>query len=336
MDDVVVLPRGPRRPAGPVAIVLSSGANMGAVQVGVLRALVEHGVRPDLVVGCSIGALNGAALAHDPTVGGVTRLEEAWSTADARGVLPRPWLPPAVALIRRGESVASRDGLHRLIERSVAATSFADLAVPFHCVATDVEACADAWFSEGPLVEALLASAAMPAVFPPVTIDGRRYIDGAVVNDVPVRRAVAWAPAPSTSSRWARCPPATGPPAPPAGAAIEAYSVARRHRFRRELEAVPPEVEVHLMPHGDPPRLRLGDFTRTADLIAAAPRRIVRISRRPAPPGHPGVTGPRDQRTSGPGAARTGSSTASRRRGTGTATGTPSPSGSSASHRPQP
>ena len=108
-----------------------------------------------------------------------------------RGVLPRPWLPPAVALIRRGESMASREGLHRLIERSVAATSFADLAVPLHCVATDVEACADAWFSEGPLVEALLASSAMPAMFPPVTIDGRRYIDGAVVNDVPVRRAVA-------------------------------------------------------------------------------------------------------------------------------------------------
>ena len=271
MEDVVVLPARSRRPAGPVAVVLSSGANMGAVQVGVLRALVEHGVHPDLVVGCSIGALNGAALAHDPTVAGVARLEEAWTTADARGVIPRPWLPPAVALIRRGESVASRDGLHRLIERSVAATSFADLAVPFHCVATDVEACADAWFSEGPLVEALLASAAMPAVFPPVTIDGRRYIDGAVVNDVPVRRAVALGArtvyvvevGPLSTRDWSVS-------RRPLGAAIEAYWVARRHRFRRELEAVPPDVEVHLMPHGDPPRLRLGDFTRTPDLIAGA------------------------------------------------------------------
>jgi NTE family protein len=271
VEDVVVLPARSRRPAGPVAVVLSSGANMGAVQVGVLRALVEHGVRPDLVVGCSIGALNGAALAHDPTVAGVARLEEAWTTADARGVIPRPWLPPAVALIRRGESVASRDGLHRLIERSVAATSFADLAVPFHCVATDVEACTDAWFSEGPLLDALLASAAMPAMFPPVTIDGRRYIDGAVVNDVPVRRAVALGArtvyvvevGPLSTRDWSVS-------RRPLGAAIEAYWVARRHRFRRELEAVPPDVEVHLMPHGDPPRLRLGDFTRTPDLIAGA------------------------------------------------------------------
>lgn len=270
MEDVVVLPARPRRSAGPVAVVLSSGANMGAVQVGVLRALVEHGVHPDLVVGCSIGALNGAALAQDPTVGGVARLEAAWTTAGPRGVLPRQWLP-AVALIRRTESMASRDGLHRLIERSVAATSFADLAVPFHCVATDVEACADAWFSEGPLVEALLASSAMPAVFPPVSIDGRCYIDGAVVDDVPVRRAVALGArtvyvvevGPLSSRDWSAS-------RRPLGAAIEAYWVARRHRFRRELEAVPPEVEVHLMPHGDPPRLRLNDFTLTPDLIAGA------------------------------------------------------------------
>ena len=80
VDGVVVLPPG-SAPAGraPVAVVLSSGANMGAVQVGVLRALVEHGVRPDLIVGCSIGALNGAALAQDPTCRGVARLEEAWT-----------------------------------------------------------------------------------------------------------------------------------------------------------------------------------------------------------------------------------------------------------------
>ncbi len=266
-----MLPTRSRPPAGPVAVVLSSGANLGAVQVGVLRALVEHGVRPDLIVGCSIGALNGAALAEDPTAAGVARLEQAWTTAEQRGVLPRPWLPPAVALIRRGDAVADRDGLHRLIERSVTATSFADLAVPLHCVATDVEACADAWFSEGPLVEALLASSAMPAMFPPVTIDGRRYIDGAVVSDVPVDRAVALGArtiyvlevGPLTTRGWSAS-------RRPLGAAIEAYWVARRHRFLRELEAVPAAVEVHLMPHGDPPRLRLGDFTHTADLISAA------------------------------------------------------------------
>ena len=271
MDSVVVLPTRSRPQTGPVAVVLSSGANLGAVQVGVLRALVEHGVRPDLIVGCSIGALNGAAIAQDPTAAGVARLQQAWTTAEQRGVLPRPWLPPAVALIRRGDAMADREGLHRLIERSVTATSFSDLEIPLHCVATDVEACADAWFSEGPLIEALLASSAMPAMFPPVTIDGRRYIDGAVVSDVPVSRAVALGArtiyvvevGPLSTRGWSAS-------RRPLGAAIEAYWVARRHRFLRELEAVPDEIEVHLMPHGDPPRVRLGDFTHTADLITAA------------------------------------------------------------------
>ena len=228
-------------------------------------------MRPDLIVGCSIGALNGAALAEDPTLNGAVRLERSWTTADPRGVLPRPWLPPAVALVRRGDSMASREGVHRLIAQSVSATTFADLAVPLHCVATDVEACDEVWFSEGPLVEALLASSAMPAVFPPVTVDGRRYVDGAVVTDVPVRRAVELGArtiyvvevGPLRTREWSAS-------RRPLGAAIEAYWVARRHRFRRELEAVPPDVEVHLMPHGDPPRVRLGDFSHSADLIAAA------------------------------------------------------------------
>ena len=271
---MVLLPSGRRRAGGPVAFVLSSGANMGAVQVGVLRALAEHGVRPDLVVGCSIGALNGAALAEDPTVDGVARLERAWTTADPRGILPRPWLPPAVALVRRGDSMASPEGLHRLVADSVSATTVRRARrTALHCVATDVEACAEAWFSEGSLLEALLASSAMPAVFPPVTIDGRRYVDGAVVD----RRAGAAggrarAPARSTSSRWARCR-ARGTGAP---AADRSGRRSRRTGSRaatgssRELDAVPADVDVHLMPHGDPPRMRLGDFTHTADLIAAA------------------------------------------------------------------
>jgi NTE family protein len=284
-------PADPSRPTTqaprPAAFVLSSGANLGAVQVGVLRALVEHGIRPDLIVGCSIGAINGAALAEDPTMAGVARLEHVWTTTDTRTLMPRPWLPPPVALMRRGEAIHSRAGLHRLLDRVLTATCFSDLDTPLHCVATDVHAGAEAWFHEGPLIEALLASSAMPAMFPSVVIDGRRYLDGAVVNDVPVRRAVelgartlyvlevgplsrAW----SESSR-------------PLGTAIEAYWIARRYRFQRELDALPPEVEVHLMPHGDPPRLRVNDFTRSAELIAAAHRAstdyLARVSQIEAP-----------------------------------------------------
>lgn len=256
----------------PVAFVLSSGANLGAVQVGILRALVEHGVRPDVIVGCSIGAINGAALAQDPTLAGVEHLEHVWKTTDVRELMPRPWLPPTVALMRRGEAIHSRAGLHRLLDRTLSATTFDDLHTPLHCVATDVHTATERWFDTGPLVEALLASAAMPAMYPSIEIDGHRYIDGAVVNDVPVRRAVelgartVYALEVGSLSRcWTERPR-------PLGTAIEAYWIARRHRFQRELDAVPPSVEVHLMPHGDPPRLRVHDLGHTAELILAAHR----------------------------------------------------------------
>jgi NTE family protein len=254
----------------PAAFVLSSGANLGAVQVGVLRALVEHGIRPDLIVGCSIGAINGAALAEDPTMAGIERLEHVWRTTDTRELMPRPWLPQPVALMRRGEAMHSRAGLHRLLDRVLTATTFADLGTPLHCVATDVHAGTEAWFHQGPLVEALLASAAVPAMFPSVVIDGRRYLDGAVVNDVPLRRAVELGArtlyvlevGPLTRS-WCES-------SRPLGTVIEAYWIARRHRFQCELDALPDDVDVHLMPHGDPPRLRITDFTHSAELMTAA------------------------------------------------------------------
>jgi NTE family protein len=258
---------------GPVAFVLSSGANLGAVQVGMLRALIEHDIRPDLVVGCSIGAINGAGLAEDPTDTGVARLESLWQAMDGRDLMPRRWLPPPIVLAaRRRDAVHTQDALAAVLRRTLAADRFEDLAVPFQCVATDIAAEREAWFSEGPLVEALLASAAIPAVYPLVEIDGRRYLDGAVLDEVPVRRAAELGARTlyvlevgPMSRTWVE-------PRRPLEIAIQAYWMARRHRYQRELELLPPGVVVHALPHGDPPPIRLHDFTRTAELIEGAYR----------------------------------------------------------------
>ena len=266
--------RAPAEPPGPrpAAFVLSGGANLEAAQVGMLRALVERGIRPDVIVGCSIGAINGAALAQDPTPAGVDRLEHVWKTTDAGELMPRPWLPRPLALLRRDEATSCRTEMHRLLERTLTAATFTDLVTPLHCVATDVRSGAEAWLSDGPLADALLASAALPSTFPPVIVGGRRVLDGALVDDVPIRRAVelgartlyvlevgppdqAWSGA-SHSRR----------------AAVDAYRHARRHRLRRELEVIPPGVDVHLMPHGDLLALGVGDFTHSAELIAGAHR----------------------------------------------------------------
>jgi len=259
------------RARGPTAFVLSSGRNLGAVQVGMLRALVERDVVPDLVVGCSVGAINGAGFAEDPTLGRIERMEEVWRSTEAKDLLPRPWkLPPAVSLARRIEAIHPVDGLLRLIAQTMDARTFDELAVPLHVVATDVVDACETWFDRGPLLAPLLASAAVPAMFPAVEIAGRRYLDGAVVNDVPVQHAVDLGArtvyvleAGSFWHPWTE-------PRRPADSAIQAYSIARRHRFQRELDGLPDTVDVHVLPHGDPPRLRLRDMSHAPQLMAAA------------------------------------------------------------------
>jgi NTE family protein len=259
-----------RRRPEPVAFVLSGGGNLGALQIGMLRALVERGIRPDLILGCSVGAINGAALAEDPTVAGVGRLERLWREIDGRELMPSGLLPGMVALARRGESINGNDGLRRALEAQLRARTFEDLAVPFQCVATDVIGVREVWFTSGPLIEPILASAAIPAVYPAVEIDGVRYLDGAVVDDVPMNRAVELG---ATTlyvlqvSAFARPRPE---PRRPLDVAVQSYWIGRHHRFKRDLADMPDGVDVHLLPTGQTPTMRYNDFTRSAELIALA------------------------------------------------------------------
>lgn len=253
-----------------VAFVLSSGSSMAAAQVGMLRALVEHGTTPDLIVGSSGGAFNGVSFAEDPSMERVAHLEHIWSTTQAKEVLRRPWMSPAVALVGRGQSVHAIDGLRLLLERMVSATTFEDLGIPFQCVATDVEAAAEVWFDKGPLAEPLIASAATPVMFPTVEIDGRGYIDGGVVNDVPIRRAAQLGAKTIYVLEVGRLSRPWAEPSRPVRMAVEAYWIARRHRYLREFEDLTDDVVVHVLPHASPRDLRFHDLTRSAEIIDGA------------------------------------------------------------------
>ena len=259
-----------RRRSGPVAAVLSGGGNHGAVQVGMLRSLVEHDIRPDLVLGCSIGALNGVAYAQEPTLTGLARVEELWRSLHAKAILPAGLLPTTVAIARRGESIQSNEALRALLEELLRVETFEELAVPFQCVATDIETVREEWFSSGPLIEPLLASSALPAVLPAVEIDGVRYLDGAIVNDVPVARAVELG---ARTIYVLHCGTIDRPrpePKRPLDVAVQAYWAARHHRFKRDLAALPEGVEAIVLPTGQTPALRFNDFTRSGELIRSA------------------------------------------------------------------
>lgn len=259
-----------RRHAGPVAFVLSGGGNLGALQIGMMRALAERDIRPDVVVGCSVGAINGAALAQDPSLVGIGRIERLWRELDGKDLMPSGFLPRAVSLARKGEAIHENQGLRRLLEEQLDARTFEELEIPFQCVATDVIGVREMWFRTGPLIEPILASAALPAVYPAVEIDGVRYLDGGIVDDIPVGRAVALGARTVYVLQVGAVSRPRPEPRRPLDVAVQSYWIARHHRFKTDLAAVPPDVVLHLMPTGQTPTMRYNDFTRSAELISLA------------------------------------------------------------------
>ena len=157
-----------------------------------LQALDEAGIRPDLVLGTSIGAFNGSVIADDSGPDGVKRLTQLWNEiSDARlfrsGVVDRV---KNVATLQPG---IQDSHVLRLILQHVHGndTNIEDLAIPFQCVAASIENSAEHWFTEGPLIDAILASSAIPFLFSPVEMGGEHFYDGGLVNSVPLGRAPA-------------------------------------------------------------------------------------------------------------------------------------------------
>lgn len=180
---------GPMDAQSTTAFVLAGGGSLGAVEVGMLRALAAAGVRPDLIVGASAGAINGAHFAGDPSVAGVAKLEQIWRHVNRRDVMPLGWRDLLRIALHR-DYMVDPSGLRRLLERHLGYRRLEDAALPVHVVATDRLLGTEVVISSGPVVDAVRASTAIPGVFPPVTIDGRELIDGGVANNTPISTAI--------------------------------------------------------------------------------------------------------------------------------------------------
>ena len=241
---------------GPTAFVLGGGGHLGSAEVGMLKALIEHGITPDLVVGTSIGAVNGAFVAADPGPPAVARLEALWRSADRSGVLSRSVLAQARNLVRTGVAIHSADGLRALLDRHLPVTEFDQMQVPFECVATCIERAAEHWFVSGSVVDAVVASAATPGLFAPVPVDGEHFFDGGLVNSIPVSRAVEHGATCIYVVHVGRIERRIAPPTRPWQVGLVAFELARRHRLNRDLAALPTGVEVHLLPAGGAPTIR--------------------------------------------------------------------------------
>ncbi len=247
--------------AGGVAFVLGGGGQLGAHEVGMLRALLERGLLPDLVVGTSVGAINGAAVAADPTAGQIDRLGEVWSRIETSETFGGSVLGRLGTLARTRTHLQANDAFRRLLADSLPAR-FEDLRVPFQCVAASIEGACERWFSEGPLVDAVLASSAVPGLLPPVKIGGEHFLDGGIVNSIPVSRAVELGARTIYVLHVGRLERPLDPPRWPWEVGLVAFEIARRHRFVGALAALPDHVTVYVMPTGQPNPPRYSDISQ--------------------------------------------------------------------------
>jgi len=248
-----------------VGYVLGGGGVRGAVQVGMLRALFDEGIVPDLVVGTSIGAINGAAIAHDPTPAVVDRLMEAWASPAAAAIYGDSWAKQLHRLAKSRTHLNDPAPLRALlVEMLGEEPTFEGLRLPLAVTAASIERAAERWFDAGPLIPAVLASSSVPGVLPATVIDGEHFVDGGMVNSIPLGEAVRRGATQIYVLQVGRIEESLVAPEKPSEVARVSFEIARRHRFARELADVPDGVTVHVLPSGGPGKgdEKLGSYKR--------------------------------------------------------------------------
>ena len=252
------------------AFVFAGGGSLGAVQVGMLKALVRQHVVPDVVIGASVGAINAAYFAGDPSAEGIDRLERIWLRLRRADIFPFSPVNSVLSFIGRRDYLVTPEPLRKLLESELPYKRLEEARIPCYVVTTDVLKGTEVTLSSGAAVPALLASAAIPAVYPMVHIGGRYLMDGGVANNTPISAAVAWG-----ARRVIILP--TGTPCtmetPPHGAIallLHALNVmimrqliddTYRFQSQAELIVVPPLCPLSASPY---------DFAQTRELIHRA------------------------------------------------------------------
>jgi NTE family protein len=254
------------------AFVLSGGASLGAVQVGMLLGLAEAEIVPEMVVGSSVGAINGGWIASRPTVDGIRALGDLWGTLSRRDVFPTRPLTGLLGFLGRRRNLVPSSGLRRLIEDHIEFSRLEDAPVPLHVVATDVLSGQDVLLSSGDAADAILASAAIPGVYPPVEVEGRDMVDGGVVNNTPLSHAIAL----GADAVWVlptgyACALSDAPRGALA-MALHGLSLTVNQRLAVEVRHYERSVQLHVVPPPCSIRVSPADFSQSAELIERSHR----------------------------------------------------------------
>jgi NTE family protein len=256
-----------------VAFVLSGGASLGAVQVGMLRALYERGIAPDVIVGTSVGALNGAFIASRPqTVSTADALDEIWRELRRGQAFPLNPLTGLLGFLGARDHLVPDAGLRRLVTRHTEQSQLQAMPIPLHVVAVDVVTGEELLLSQGPVLDAVMASAAIPAVLPPVQWGDRALMDGGVANNTPISHAVELG---ATRIYVLPTGHACALDEPPAGAlamALHAISLLTHRRLIDDIERHRDDVQLVVLPPPCPLGIQPVDFSHADELISRALR----------------------------------------------------------------
>lgn len=249
------------------AFVLAGGGSLGAVEVGMLEALVERGVVPDLVVGSSVGAINGAYFAGHPTAQGVAALATMWRGLRRSDVFPISPFGSLLSLFSRRNHLVEPARLRHLIESNLRYREIRQASLPLHVVATDLLTGQEVLLSSGPVVEAVMARAAIPAVFPPVKIGGRCLVDGGVANNTPVSVAVGLGAEKIIVLPTGFACAIASPPSGALAMALHGLSLLIARQLVVDIERLAGRVSVCVVPPLCPMSTTAADFSRAGELI---------------------------------------------------------------------
>jgi NTE family protein len=254
----------------PVAFVFSGGAALGAIQVGMLRALTAVNLQPDLIVGTSVGALNGAVVADHGLAAAVETLTGLWHSLTRANVFPGGRLGQVRQLLTTRNSLFANDHLSELVCHHLTVARFEQLKRPFGALATDLQTLHGALFTAGELRPALLASAAIPGVFPPVAIRGKLYVDGALTAHVPLRAAVEMGAASLVVLDAGEICHRRQTPRHVAEIFMAAMQATMRQRVRVETPVMAQQYPLLYLPTPCPAASSILDFSQSNRLIAQA------------------------------------------------------------------
>ena len=251
------------------AFVFAGGGSLGSIQVGMLRALAANGVTADMVVGSSVGAINGAYYAGAPTAEGVERLAEIWLSLRREDVFPVTWRT-MLSFLTRGDFLVPADGVRWLVDTYLPYRNLEEAMLPMHVVTTDLLSGAPVVLSKGSASHAIVASTAIPAAFPPVKLEHRYLADGAITCNTPVLVAVGLG-----AQRLVVLPTgyACALETPPRGAiasALHALTLLISRQLLNELGALASEIDFCVAPPLCPLLSSPYDFGMTRELIERA------------------------------------------------------------------